>query len=82
MTLFNLKPLTIAALLAMGATPALASPQSDTMMMVGTQNYTPAAVVGCTAYFQSLADGAVARGTFAVSTPQVGVVLSTSGAGG
>ncbi len=80
-----LKALSI-ALFATAATPAMAqtmSPaQCDQMMMVGTQAYGAAAVAACTPYFQSLADGAVARGTFAVVRPQAGVIVSTSDTGG
>lgn len=83
------KAFAVAALLAVAASPALAqssmsNAQCDTMMMVGTQNYAPSAVAGCTAYFQSLADGAVATGTFATVRPQTGaltVAVSTSASG-
>lgn len=82
-------PKTLATITALGltcvATPVVAqsamSPaQCETMMMAGTQSYTPAAVAGCTAYFQTLARNATAPGTFATSPMTVNV--STSGTGG
>lgn len=83
MTQISLKPYAIAAALTLLASPLAAqqmsAAQCDQMMMVGTQNYSPAAVAGCTAYFQALADGAVAPGTFAPNAPRVSVVVSTSG---
>lgn len=91
MTRFTPKTLLLsAAILAGMAAPATAqsamsAAQCETMMMVGTGNYTPAAVAGCTAYFQSLADGAIAPGTFASARPTLGalaVTASSSGSGG
>lgn len=85
MTQTILKPFTLSAALVLLASPlaaqTMSTAQCDTIMMVGTQNYAPAQVAGCTAYLQSLADGAVARGTFATPVPR-GVTLSTSGTGG
>lgn len=94
MTHFKSKTLVLSASFALVAAvaspvlgqPAMSSAQCDNMMMVGTQNFAPSAVAGCTAYFQALADGAVATGTFQVVRPQansgVAVMLSTSGNGG
>lgn len=81
-TLFP-KTVALSAVLLGIAAPASAqaTSQCETMMMVGTQNYTPAAVAGCTAYFQALADGALAPGTFAASRGMV-TTVSTSGIGG
>lgn len=80
-----LKSVTLAAALAATSLPAAAqsNAQCDAMMMAGTQNYSPAAVANCTAYFQALADNAVAPGTFATVAPgALTQTLSTSGSGG
>lgn len=91
MTRFTPKTFLIsAAILAGMAAPAAAqsamsASQCETMMMAGTQNYTASAVAGCTAYFQSLADGALAPGTFASVRPSAGALIvtaSSSGSGG
>lgn len=55
------------------------SAQCDTMMMVGTQNYSAEAVAACMPYFQSLSRNAAAPGTFSSSRPSGGITIATSG---
>lgn len=52
------------------AQSTISAAQCDNVMMVGTQHFAPSVVASCTPYFQQLADGAVARGTFATVTPR------------
>lgn len=81
MTRLSSKTLAVAVtLLTVAAPPALAqtapaAAQCEQVMMQGVQHFAPSVVAGCTAYFQALADGATAPGTFSASS---GVVLSVN----
>ncbi len=70
------------ALGTQAAAQSMTPGQCDQVMMVGPQHYAPAVLAACSSYFTSLADGAVAEGTFQTIRPGATVTVSTSGTGG
>ena len=56
--------------------------QCDQVLMTGPQSAAPDLLAACASYFSSLAEGALAPGTFATVRPGTQVVASTSGTGG
>jgi molecular chaperone DnaK (HSP70) len=55
--------------------------QCDQVLMTGPQSAAPAVLAACSSYFSTLAEGALAPGTFATVRPGTQVVVSTSGTG-